>query len=265
MVQHGQGLMIHDSAIIDPAAQLGEGVRIGAFSIIGADVTIGDRTTIGPHVVIKGPTIIGVENDIHAFSAIGDDPQHSGYRGEETRLEIGDRNIFREFTTVHRGTPGGGGLTRIGCDNFFMNYTHVAHDCHIGSKIIAANGVQIAGHVEIGDFAILGGSTIVHQFCRIGGHCITGGGTVVLKDIPPFVKASGSMGTKPYGLNTKGLVRRGFTPAALDALKKAYRIVYRSGLLLKDALAELAALEAEFDEVRQFAEFFRSSERGVIR
>lgn len=257
--------MIHDSALIDPDARLGSGVSVGAFSIIGAGVEIGDHSTIGPHVVIKGATVIGVDNDIHAFSALGDDPQHHGYGGEETTLEIGDRNILREFTTMHRGTAGGGGITRVGSDNFFMNYTHVAHDCQIGNKVIAANGVQIAGHVEVGDFAILGGSTIVHQFCRIGGHCITGGGTVVLKDIPPYVKAAGSMGTKPYGLNTKGLTHRDFTAESIDALKQAYKIIYRSGLLLKDALDALEALAGVHPEVRTFVDFFHQSERGVIR
>jgi UDP-N-acetylglucosamine acyltransferase len=257
--------VIHPQAIVDPEAKIGEGVEVGAFSIIGPDVEIGDGTWVGPHVVINGPTRIGRENRIYQFVSLGEAPQHSGYHGEPTRLVIGDRNLIREYVTMNRGTVAGRGETIVGDDNFLMAYTHIAHDCQVGDKTIFANGSSLAGHVEIGDQAILGGFTLVHQFCRVGAHCITAVGTAVFKDIPPFVVAAGADGARPFGLNLRGLKRRGFTPEAIDALRRAYKIMYRSGLGLQEALAELEPLAGEHSEVQQFTDFAANSERGIIR
>lgn len=256
--------MIHPQAIVDPGAKLGTGVQVGAFSIIGPDVEIGDGTWIGPHVVINGPTRIGSQNRIFQFSSIGEGPQDLKYAGEPTRLEIGDRNVIRECCTFSRGTVGGGGLTQVGSDSLFMAYVHIAHDCKVGNRVIFANNASLAGHVEVGDQAILGGFTGIHQFCKVGAHVMTGIATISFKDIPPFLMASGNT-AKPYGLNLRGLKRRGFSSAALDALKEAYRLLYRSGLTLENALGEMAALERQHPEVAAFAGFVRTSPRGVIR
>lgn len=257
--------MIHPQAIVDSAAKIGEGVEIGAFSIIGPDVEIGDGSWIAPHVVINGPTRIGRENRIYQFASLGEAPQHTGYRGEPTLLIIGDRNLIREYATMHRGTTGGHGETVVGNDNLLMAYTHIAHDCRVGNKTTFANGSSLAGHVEVGDYANLGGFTLVHQFCRVGAHCMTAVGTAVFKDVPPFVVAAGADGARPYGLNLRGLKRRGFSPEAIAALRRAYKVMYRSGLGLQEALAELEPLAEEFAEVQQFSAFVAASERGIIR
>lgn len=254
--------MIHAQAIVDPKVKLGEDVHIGAYSVIGADVEIGDQTWIGPHVVINGPTTIGRKNRIYQFSSIGEAPQHLGYAGEPTRLEIGDRNIIREYCTLNRGTEEGHGVTRIGSDNFFMAYVHIAHDCHVGSHTIFANCASLAGHVSVDDYAFLGGFTGVHQFCRVGAHCMTGIATITFKDIPPYVLVSGNTAV-PYGINVRGLERRQFSAGAIDALRDAYKVVYRSGLQLRDALARLQ--DSEYAEVRQLVSFIQSSERGIVR
>ncbi len=256
--------MIHPQAIIDPSASLGENVHVGPFSVIGAGVEVGDGTWIGPHVVINGPTRIGQENRIYQFASLGEAPQDLKYAGEPTRLEVGDRNIVREHCTFSRGTVAGGGLTHIGDDNLFMAYVHVAHDCHVGSKTVFANCASLAGHVSVGDYAILGGFTGIHQFCRVGAHCMTGIATITFKDVPPFVLASGNT-ARPYGLNLRGLKRRGFSETAIESLRRAYKIVYRSGLKLDQALQELDVLALQHEEVRQLAEFIRQSERGIIR
>ncbi|MDA8419837.1 MAG: acyl-ACP--UDP-N-acetylglucosamine O-acyltransferase [Pseudomonadota bacterium] len=256
--------MIHPQAIIDPSASLGENVHVGPFSVIGAGVEVGDGTWIGPHVVINGPTRIGRENRIYQFASLGEAPQDLKYAGEPTRLEVGDRNIVREHCTFSRGTVAGGGLTHIGDDNLFMAYVHVAHDCHVGSKTVFANCASLAGHVSVGDYAILGGFTGIHQFCRVGAHCMTGIATITFKDVPPFVLASGNT-ARPYGLNLRGLKRRGFSETAIESLRRAYKIVYRSGLKLDQALQELDVLALQHEEVRQLAEFIRQSERGIIR
>ncbi len=256
--------MIHPQAIIDPSASLGENVHVGPFSVIGAGVEVGDGTWIGPHVVINGPTRIGRENRIYQFASLGEAPQDLKYAGELTRLEVGDRNIVREHCTFSRGTVAGGGLTHIGDDNLFMAYVHVAHDCHVGSKTVFANCASLAGHVSVGDYAILGGFTGIHQFCRVGAHCMTGIATITFKDVPPFVLASGNT-ARPYGLNLRGLKRRGFSETAIESLRRAYKIVYRSGLKLDQALQELDVLALQHEEVRQLAEFIRQSERGIIR
>lgn len=254
--------MIHGRAIVDQKAKLGEDVHIGAYSVIGANVEIDDHTWIGPHVVINGPTTIGRDNKIYQFSSLGEAPQHLGYAGEPTRLEIGDRNIIREYCTLNRGTQEGHGVTQIGSDNFFMAYVHIAHDCSVGDHTIFANCASLAGHVSVDDYAFLGGFTGVHQFCRVGAHCMTGIATITFKDIPPYVLVSGNTAT-PHGINVRGLKRRQFSTGAIDALRDAYKIIYRSGLQLRDALAKLQ--DSERAEVRQLVSFIQSSERGIIR
>ena len=256
--------MIHPQAIIDPSARLGENVHVGPFSVIGAGVEVGDGSWIGPHVVINGPTRIGRQNRIFQFSSLGEAPQDLKYAGEPTRLEIGDRNIVREYCTFSRGTVAGGGLTHIGDDNLFMAYVHVAHDCHVGNKTVFANCASLAGHVSVGDYAILGGFTGIHQFCRVGAHCMTGIATITFKDVPPFILASGNT-ARPYGLNLRGLKRRGFSEAAIDALRRAYKVIYRSGLKLDQALERLDSMAQEHEEVRHLVDFIRQSQRGIIR
>lgn len=256
--------MIHPQAIVDPGARIGQGVHIGAFSIIGPDVEIGDNSRIGPHVVINGPIRIGSDNRIHQFCSLGEAPQHTGYKGEPTRLEIGDRNVIREYCTMNRGTVAGGGVTRYGNDNFMMAYCHLAHDCQIGDRTIFANCASLAGHVTVGDFAILGGFTVAHQFCRFGAHCLTALGTVTFKDVPPFVTASGNP-AEPHGLNVRGLRRRQFSEQQIHNLRRAYRLLYKSGLRLDEAQGELDVLARDQPEVALLAEFVRSSERGLIR
>ena len=256
--------MIHPQAIIDPSARLGKDVHVGAFSIIGANVEIGDGTWIGPHVVINGPTRIGRDNRIFQFASIGEGPQDLKYAGEPTRLEIGDRNTIRECVTMSRGTVGGGGVTRVGSDSLFMAYVHIAHDCRVGDRVVFANNATLAGHVEIGEQAILGGFVGIHQFCKVGAHVMLGVGTVSLKDIPPYLMVYGNPAA-PYGLNVRGLKRRGFNAAAIDALKEAYRVVYRSGMTVEAALKELAPLVRQYPEVAAFTDFVQRAERGIIR
>ncbi len=255
---------IHPTAIVDERANIGRNVTIGAFSIIEENVTIGDGTWVGPHVVIRSFTTIGEDNRIFQFSSIGEAPQHQGYGGEPTRLEIGDRNTIREYCTINRGTAGGLGVTRIGDDNFIMAYAHIAHDCVLGNFIIFANGASLAGHVYIGDHAILGGFSLVHQFCRIGQHCITGIGCVCLQDVPPYIVAAGNPAT-PFGINKKGLRRRRFTEETIELLTTAYRVVYRRNLNLQSAIDELCALDGDNADVAIFRKFICQSERGIIR
>jgi UDP-N-acetylglucosamine acyltransferase len=256
--------VIHPQAIVDPGARIGKNVDIGAFSIIGPGVEIGDDTWIGPHVVIFGPTRIGKNNRIYQFSSLGDAPQHLGYQGETTRLEIGDRNIVREYCTFNRGTVGGGGVTRLGDDNFIMAYCHVAHDCHVGNHTIFANGTSLAGHVTIEDYVIFGGFTMVHQFCRVGAYTMTGISTVTFKDIPPYLLVAGNTAV-PHGLNLRGLKRRKFSASAIESLRRAYKILYKSGLRLEEALALLAENAKDSAEVNHFFQFIKASERGIIR
>jgi UDP-N-acetylglucosamine acyltransferase len=255
---------IHPTAIVDPAAAIGAGVTIGAYAVIGPHVEIGDGCGIGPHTVIDGHTRLGTNNRIYQFSSIGGPPQDKKYNGEPTRLEIGNNNTIREFCTLNTGTVQDVGVTRIGDDNWIMAYVHIAHDCQIGNRTIFANNAQLAGHVHIGDDAILGGFTLVHQFCRVGAHCITGLGTVVLQDIPPYVKASGNP-VHPYGINSEGLRRRGFSNEAINAIKRAYRTLYRSGLTLEEAKSELAAQTAEEPEVQRLVDFLDVASRGIVR
>ncbi|WP_321531191.1 acyl-ACP--UDP-N-acetylglucosamine O-acyltransferase [uncultured Desulfuromonas sp.] len=256
--------MIHPTAIIEPGAQLGKDVQIGAYSIIRQHVVIGDRTVVGPHVVIEGRTTIGCDNEIFQFASIGAIPQDLKFHGEESTLTIGDRNKIREFTTLHLGTEDGGGKTVVGSDNLFMAYTHVAHDCIVGNHVILANNATLAGHVEVDDYAILGGMSAVHQFTRVGAHVMASGGSMIAQDVPPFVIAQGDR-AKTIGLNLIGLKRRGFSSESLSALKKAYRLVFRSGLRQEEALQQIADTVDDCPEVRAFTEFIRTSERGVAR
>lgn len=256
--------MIDPSAAVDPSAELAEDVEVGPFAVIGPDVRIGAGSRVGAHAVIQGPTRIGRDNHIHAFASVGTDPQDKKFAGETTRLEIGDGNTIREFVTVNRGTSGGGGVTRIGDDNWIMAYVHVAHDCVIGSHTIFANNATLAGHVTIEDHVILGGFTLVHQFCRMGAHCFTGMGSAVNRDVPPFVIVAGHMAT-PRGINTEGLKRRGFSPDRLSAIRRAYKTLYRSGLHLDQAVERLRTESGDNPDVRQLVEFITESQRSIVR
>ncbi|HWQ39062.1 MAG TPA: acyl-ACP--UDP-N-acetylglucosamine O-acyltransferase [Burkholderiales bacterium] len=256
--------MIHPTAILHPAAVLGPGVEIGPYSIIGEHVQIGEGTRIGAHVVISGHTRIGRRNRIFHHVSLGEAPQDKKYAGEPTRLEIGDDNVIREFCTFNTGTAQDLGCTRVGNGNWIMSYVHVAHDCVVGDHTVFANCTQLAGHVEVEDYAILGGFTGVHQFCRIGAHAITGVGSVVLADVPPFVTAMGNT-AQPHGINTEGLRRRGFSSDTIARLRKAYKTLYRSGLTLEEARQALALQAVECTEVRQLLEFLSKSRRSIIR
>lgn len=255
--------MIDERASIHKQARIADRVSIGAFSIIEDDVEIGEGTVIGPHVVIKSGTRIGRHNQIHQFSSIGDAPQSVGYKGEPTELIIGDNNIIREFTTLNRGTSDDLGYTKLGNDNYIMAYVHLAHDCVVGNNVILANGVTMGGHVRVGDYAIMGGFALIHQFCRVGEHSIIGGGSICTKDIPPYILAAGNT-AKPHGINITGLKRRDFDAATISALRKSYRLIYRSNLDLKTALAQLQEL-GKHDEVTNLSEFLQTSKRGFIR
>jgi len=256
--------LIHSQAIIDPGARLAKDVSVGPFSVIGAGVEIGEGTIIDSHVVINGPTRIGRENKIYSFAAIGGDPQDKKYAGEATELEIGDRNVIREYCTISRGTVQDAGVTRIGNDNWIMATVHIAHDCQIGSYTTFANSTTLAGHVVIEDYVILGGFTLVHQFCKVGAHCFTGMNSVISKDVLPFLMVSGHM-AKPHGLNTEGLKRRGFSSEALSELRKAYKIIYRSGNTLTQAVVKLEPMAENCDEIAQLLMFINGTTRGIVR
>jgi UDP-N-acetylglucosamine acyltransferase len=256
--------MIHSTAIIDPKAELDSTVEVGAYSVIGPNVRIGECTTVGSHVIIKGPTIIGKNNQIFQFSSLGEAPQDKKYNDELTQLEIGDGNTIREFCTFNRGTVQDKGTTRIGNDNWIMAYVHIAHDCQIGNHTIFANNSSLAGHVDVHDHAILGGFTLIHQFCKIGSHVITAVGSVVFKDIPPYVTAAG-YDAKPHGINAEGLKRRGFTPEAITHIKRAYKSLYRNSLTLEEAKVELATQLKNCPEVGLLLDFLNTSTRGIVR
>ena len=256
--------MIHPTAIIDPGAKIGSNVKIGPYSLIGPDVEIGDNTEIGPHVIIKGHTRIGRDNRIFQFCSLGEAPQDKKYAGEPTRLEIGDRNTIREFCTFNLGTVQDAGVTKIGDDNWIMAYVHIAHDCIVGNKTIFANGASLAGHVVVEDWVIFGGFTGIHQFCHIGAHVMTAASTLVLQDVPPYVMAAGNT-AQPYGIHVEGLKRRGFSAESITALKRAYRTLYKSGLLLDEAKAKLAEDAKTQPDVLRMVEFLETSKRGIIR
>jgi len=256
--------MIHPTAIVHRAARLAADVEVGPYSVIGEHVEVGEGSTIGSHVVLDGHTRIGRKNTIWHFVSIGAPPQDKKYQGEPTGVEIGDRNTFREFCTINRGTVQDAGVTRIGNDNWIMAYVHFAHDCQIGNNTIFANLSQIAGHVSVGDWAILGGNTQAHQFVQVGAHSFTGMGTYLAQDLPPYVTAAGNM-AKPFGINKEGLKRRGFSPETIAGLKRAYKTLYRKGLTLEDAVGELKAQAAACPEVQPMLDFIARSKRGIIR
>ncbi len=257
--------MIHQSAIIHPDAVIAEDVSIGPYTIIDSDVTIQSGCKIGPHVVIKGTTSIGKDNRIFQFCSIGEDPQDKKYRGEkESQLIIGDGNTFREYVTINKGTQQDDGKTIVGANNWVMAYTHIAHDCHVGNNIIFSNNVSLAGHVKIDDFAGLGGYTGVRQFCRIGSYSFSAAASVIVKDVPPYVLVSGNT-AKPNGLNREGLKRNGFTIEDISILKKAYKIVYKNGLITDEALNRLEDLSRESENVAFFRNFISASKRGIVR
>lgn len=256
--------MIHATAIVDKTAKLGENVSIGPYSIIGPNVEIGSGTEIGPHVVIYGPTCIGEQNKIFQFSSIGEAPQDKKYNGEPTKLIVGDRNVIREYVTFNRGTVGGIGETVIGSDNLFMAYVHIAHDCIIGNHIVFSNAASMCGHVEVGDYAILGGFTLVHQFTQIGGKSLCGLGSVVVQDIPPFSTAAGNR-ARTIGINKEGLRRKGFSEDLILALHKSYRTLFKSKVTKAIALEKLQPLCDEYPEVLEFVKFIQNSKRGVAQ
>ncbi len=256
--------MIHERAEVDSSARLADDVEVGAFSVIGPEVEIGPGTVIGPHVVIKGPTRIGSNNRIHQFCALGEGPQDTGYAGEATRLEIGDNNTFREFCTVNRATTKESWVTRIGNDNWVMAYVHVAHDCQVGSHNIMANATTLAGHVEIGDHVVLGGFSKVHQFCRVGDHAFCGMDNGITRDVPPYLMVSG-FPARPHGLNSVGLRRRGFSKETIQAIRHVYRVLYRSGLRLEEALEQLDREADPTPQVRVMREFVRTARRSIVR
>ncbi len=255
---------IHPTAQVHRGARLGQGVSIGAFTIVDEHVEIGDGTHIGHHCVVTGHTRIGRDNRIFHFVSLGEAPQDKKYGAEPTRLEIGDRNTIREFGTFNRGTVQDAGVTHLGNDNWVMAYVHLAHDCQIGSHTVFANNAQLAGHVQVGDYAILGGFTAVHQFCRIGAHAITGLSSVIVQDVPPYLTVAGNP-SAPYGINSEGLRRRGFSAAAIDGLRRAYRTLYKSGLTLDEARQALAGQVDALPELQLWLDFLSVSGRGIVR
>jgi UDP-N-acetylglucosamine acyltransferase len=257
--------LIHPTALIHPQTRIADNVRIGAYSVIDKDVEIGDSSQIGSHVVISGPTRIGKNNRIYHHCSIGADPQDKKYQAEtDSLLTIGDGNTIREFCSINRGTAGGGGVTSLGNENWIMAYVHIAHDCVIGNANTFANNTTLAGHVIIGDHVILGGFTGIHQFCRIGSHSFSAISSVIVKDVPPYVLVAGNT-ARPSGLNREGLKRYGMQQSRIDLLRKAYKILYREGLLLKDALAKLDILATDSADLVAFVAFIRASERGIVR
>jgi UDP-N-acetylglucosamine acyltransferase len=255
---------IHPMAQIDPGATIGAGTSAGPFSVIGAGVTLGPDCTIHPHAVIAGAATLGARNVVYPFACLGMDPQDLKYRGEPTRLEIGDDNIFREGVTVHRGTAGGGGVTRVGSGNLLMAGTHIAHDCQVADRIVFANAATLAGHVAVENGATVGAFSGVHQFCRVGRHAYIGGYSVITQDALPYMLTVGNR-ARSYGVNVIGLERRGFSQEAIQGLKRAYRILFRSRLTLEAAFARLDEEMSDLEDVAYLAAFIRGSQRGVIR
>jgi UDP-N-acetylglucosamine acyltransferase len=256
--------MIHPTAIVSPQAHIGNDVTIGAYSVIGDHVTIGDGSHIMPHVVIDPYVQIGEKCKIFQYAAIGAAPQAVKFKDEETWVKIGNGCIIREFVTIHRGTLSGGGLTQVGDQCLLMAYTHLAHDCKVGRNVVMSNAATLAGHITIGDFASIGGLVAIHQFVRVGPYAFVGGKSAVVKDIPPYVLAAGDRATL-HGLNQVGLKRHGFSPAVLSQLKKAYRLIFRIGLTLNEAIERVTAEVEPLPEVKNFIEFIKSSERGITR
>ena len=257
-------ILIHPTAIIDKNAELANDVSIGPFTVIGPDVKIGAGTVVGSHVVIKGPTTIGKENRIYQFTSIGEDPQDKKYAAEVTRLEIGDRNTIREFTSMHRGTQQDNCVTKIGDDNLFMAYTHVAHDCLIGDHVIMANGASLAGHVHLNSHAILGGFTLVHQFTQVGQYSFAAMGSAITQDIPPFIMVGGKP-TRPHGINSVGMERNGISAEDIRLIRNAYKIIYKMNLRLEDAIEKMEEMAIESEQLSNMIRFLRNVSRGILR
>ncbi|MEH6549549.1 MAG: acyl-ACP--UDP-N-acetylglucosamine O-acyltransferase [Pseudomonadales bacterium] len=256
--------MIHPTAIIDPSCDIADSAEIGPYTVVGPNVTIGEGTVIAPHVVIKGPTVIGAHNKIFQFSSVGEDTPDMKYDGEPTRLVIGDHNVIREGVTIHRGTIQDNGETIIGDHNLLMAYVHVGHDCVIGNHTIFVNNGSIAGHVRVGDWAIVSGYALIHQFCNIGAHSFVGMASWIKMDVPAYMTVMGTP-AEAKGINTEGLRRRGFSAEGIAAIKQAYKIVYRRGLTVEQALLKLAELELEHPEVALFRQNIADSSRGIVR
>jgi UDP-N-acetylglucosamine acyltransferase len=256
--------LIHTTAVVDPGAEIAADASVGPYAVIGPGVVIGAGTEIGPHVVINGPTRIGRDNRIFQFASIGDAPQDKKYAGEPTRLEIGDRNTIREFVTINRGTVQDEGVTTVGDDNWIMAYVHIAHDCRIGNQTIFANNASLAGHVTVGDFVILGGFTLVHQFCSLGAHSLTAFGSGISLNVPPYVTVGGSP-ARAHGLNMEGLRRRGFPEESRKILKQSYRTLYRENLSLQDAIRVLKDRVKDCPELEVFVTFLERQTRGIVR
>lgn len=259
------GATIHPSAVVEDGAVLGDGVRVGPLCYIGPEVVVGDGTTFGTHCSVTGPTRIGRENRFIGHCAVGGEPQDKKHHGERVELEIGDRNTFREFVTLNRGTASGGGVTRIGDDNWLLAYTHVAHDCTVGNHCVFSNNATLAGHVTVGDHVILSGFAGVHQFCRIGAHAFVGMGAFVNGDVPPFVMVAQEGYGRPRGINAEGLKRRGFDAERIAMIKRAYRALYVSGVSLEEARAKLVELAEGSEDVRALLEFIESGDRPLLR
>lgn len=257
--------LIHPTAVVEPGATLGEGVRVGAFSLVASGVEVGDGTEIGAHCTLTGPTRIGRDNRFVGHCAVGGEPQDKKFAGEQTELVIGDRNTVREFVTLNRGTGSGGGITRIGSDNWLLAYVHVAHDCVVGDHCVFSNNATLAGHVQVGDHVILSGFAGIHQFCRIGAHAFIGMGAFVNGDVPPFVMVAQDGYGRPRGINAEGLKRRGFDATRIAAIKRAYRALYMGGSSLDEARARLAELAGDSDDVAAVLAFVEASERGLLR
>jgi UDP-N-acetylglucosamine acyltransferase len=264
MCRGGRLILIDPSAIIDRHAELADDVSVGAFSVIGPDVKIDTGTVLGPHVVIKGPTTIGKKNRIYQFTSIGEDPQDKKYASEVTRLEIGDRNTIREFTSMHRGTQQDNCVTKIGNDNLFMAYTHVAHDCIIGDHVIMANGASLAGHVHLNDHAILGGFTLVHQFTQIGQYSFAAMGSAITQDIPPFIMVGGKP-TRPHGINSVGMERNDISAEDIRLIRNAYKIIYKMNLRLEDAIEKMEDMASNSEQLTDMISFLRNVRRGILR
>jgi UDP-N-acetylglucosamine acyltransferase len=256
---------IHPTAIVSEQATLAEDVEVGAYALVGAGVSVGAGTVVGPFTRIEGPTAVGQRNQFYGHASIGGPPQDLKFHGERTELKIGDDNVVREFVTINRGTIGGGGLTSVGSHNFFMAYSHVAHDCHVGSHTVFANCATLAGHVEVGDFATIGAFSAVHQFCRVGEHAFVGGGTMCTQDVLPYAKTVSPRDNGSFGINTIGLERKGVPKESIDALQRAYRILVRSHLKLDEALHKIESELGTVREARYLVDFVRASKRGFIR
>ena len=255
---------IHPTAIIEEGAKIAENVQIGPFTLIGKDVEIGKGTVVHSHVVITGITKIGEDNEIYQFASIGEVNQDLKYKGEPTRVEIGNRNRIRESVTIHRGTVQGTGVTKIGDDNLLMINVHVAHDCIIKNRCILANNATLAGHVELDDFVVVGGMSAIHQFVIIGAHVMLGGGSMVSQDVPPYVMAQGNH-AQPFGVNLEGLKRRGFDKPTMHAIRNVYKLIYRSGKTLEEVMPEIEQIAQTESAISFFVEFFKRSTRGIIR